>query len=307
MKILNIGERNWNGILYRLTEAINLHTNHESRQISLAMQAGGHYPEGGRLHPHDMISQDPKELRKWIEWADIVNCWAKYEVLDYAGIPKPKNLIITHTGGWFWRQPARHRRWAKLRGTKKELVTNVCLTVFREVVWMPPVFPVDTWLAMKREHGGKPIVFQSPSKRNRKNTEEIIEKLEDKRDIDFQIVEGVTWPECMRRKAAADIYVGLFGDYGCAWGLNSMEAMCMKIPVIAYIKNTKPAHKYYDCLPYYESAIDDLPEAVDALLSNPSLYNEYAERGYECMKKFHDYPVVAKRFVALCEEIYAAD
>ncbi len=295
MRILNICIRDYAGLTFRLTDAINKHTEHESRQLIMAKHKWG--------YPYDIFTKDGDEIRKWIDWADVVNCWGQTYPLRVAG-KIPDKLIITHVGSYFRRSPEERHKEALELGAK-ELVCTPDLLIFPEFMWLPNAAPVDEWAKMKREHSGKPIVCQSPSSQKRKNTQEIRRLLRYKENIELEIIRLNQWEECMRRKAMADIYLGSFN---IGYGMSSLEAWAMSIPVINYIVSPHRELNLREIgyLPYYESPIERLSEAVDALLEDRLLYEKYAKLGYEYVKAFHDYPVVAEKFTLYCEELIQA-
>ena len=79
----------------------------------------------------------------------------------------------------------------------------------------------------------------------------------------------------------------------------------MGIPVITHIESPeKEAHlQEIGYLPYYDAPMEELSEAIDTLLDNKKTYRKYSELGRKYVEDFHDYPVVAKRFMSFCEEL----
>lgn len=173
--------------------------------------------------------------------------------------------------------------------------------------WFPSAVPVERWRKLKRKRKTeKPIVCQTPSNPARKNTDKIEAVLAGKTDFEFRVIKGVSHNECLRAKAVADICLGQFrtrGGRGGGYGVSSCEAWAMKIPVITISPDwiEESYIKQIGYLPYYRSEIEDLPKAIDALLSDQALYDEYAGKGYEYILKFHNYPATVKRFEELCQ------
>lgn len=290
VKVLNVCIRDYAGIGFRLHEAINKFTEHESRQLIMAKHKWG--------YPYDILTTNGDVIRKWIDWADVVNCWGQTHPLRVAG-KIPDKLIITHVGSYFRRNPEKRHKEAQELGAK-ELVCTPDLLIHPEFKWIPNAVPVDEWAKLKRGHSGKPIVCQSPSSLRMKNTQEIKRQIRRKKNIKLNIIRLVSWRECMKRKAAADIYLGCFT---CGYGMSSLEAWAMGIPVINYIERPHRALflREIGYLPFYESPLEKLSEAIDALLDKQT-YGKYAKLGYQYVKDFHDYPVIAERFISYCEE-----
>lgn len=292
MKILNICIRDYAGIAARLSDAVNKFTEHNSRQLIMAEHKWG--------YPYDILTKDMCKIREWVDWADVVNCWGQTYPLRVTG-KIPEKLIITHVGSYFRNNPKeRHDEALKLGAT--ELVCTPDLSIFEGLRWLPNVVPVDEWFKMKEKHNGKPIVCQSPSSLEMKRTPEILAQLHLKSNIELLIINKTKWRECMKLKSKADIYTG---EFNLGYGMSELEAMAMKIPVITKLKpeNEAAVKRAVGYLPHYDCRMEDLSDGIDALLSNRKLYEEYAELGFKYVKQFHDYPVVAKMFTSICEEL----
>jgi len=149
---------------------------------------------------------------------------------------------------------------------------------------------------------GKPIVCQSPSSKPKKNTAKILKYISNKKNIDPLIIHKVKWKKCIKLKSKADIYIGPFK---IGYGVSQLEAMAMKIPVITKLEpeNEAKIRRAVGYLPHYDCPMEKLSEGIDTLLSDRELYDEYAELGHNYVKEFHDYPVVAKKFILICEKL----
>lgn len=293
MRILNVCFQDYAGLAFRLTEAINRHSQHQSRQLTMKKHNLG--------YAYDILTKNPAKIGKWIRWADIVNCWGQLTPLNVSK-EKSKKLIITHRGTLFRRNPKNRRKLAA-KFHAKELVCTPDLSKYcGEMEWLPNAVPVEEWSKLRRKHRGKPIVCQTPSRPRDKNTAEIVKILAKKKNIRLLIVTKTSWKECMRKKSVADIYVGPFK---IGYGLSMLEAWAMGIPVISLLRGEDKKRILYEVgyLPHYNVSLKKLSAAVDALLGNKKLYREYVKRGRRYVKTFHDYPVVAKRFISFCEKL----
>lgn len=287
------------GCAIRLTDAINKYTEHESRHLCTSTQVFD--------YKKDIYTKDGPTIIKWINWADVVNCWESLYPLAIVGMRgnKIKNLVITYVGSNFTSNPRRRYGEGQGYGPKKQLVTGFWMSAMGglNLDCQPGPIPVDDWLKLKSSHKGKPIVCQSPSSFRMKNTKKIREQLLANKNIELKIISGVRWSECLRLKASADIYVGPFIR---GYGLSELEAMAMKIPVITHTYEGGSEKAILDnvgYLPYYDCEIEDLPEAVDALLNDKKLYEKQVKLGFDYVKKFQDSPVVAKNFIKIFESI----
>lgn len=324
MNILNFCLYDWAGGGIRLTKAINKYTKHKARHLLVGKHVFG--------YEYGILTHEPEEILKWVNWADVVHCrefiaplyidnpntqwyWL-YEKLKDLGLKTPpcEKLIVTYVGTKFRQRPGEQHEIAK-KVNARELVagfdsleawdgTDLNDGSRGPLIWFPDSIPVDEYFKMKTEHEGKPIVCQAPSKRAAKSTNEILEIIADKDDIEVLIIENVRHEECMKMKSKADIYLGSFRG---GIGINDLEAMAMKIPVINNVTTNARFEvlikREVGYLPYYDCPLEWLPQGIDALISDKELYNKYAELGYGYVKKFHDEPVVARKFISICEEL----
>lgn len=157
---------------------------------------------------------------------------------------------------------------------------------------------------MRRFHGGKPIVCQTPSNPKRKitNTARIRDLLGGREDLRLVLAHHLPHEDALCAKAVADIFIDRF-SFGL--GVNGLEAAAMGIPVIAC--SSAEDEKYIlgeiGYLPYYKASLKTLEAAIDELLSKQTVYEEYADRGRQYIRDFHDYLVVAKKYADICEEV----
>lgn len=302
MKILNVCKFDYAGCAWDLTRALQRNTRHEVRHVAMSEHEWG--------FGSDIVTACPKELRKWIKWADIVNCWGGFRPLVTAGFPKPRNLIMLELSSGYSGQIKAYRQSCREHGVKMVLHGN-CHQARWADAWLPIAIPVDELASMKKGPGPKPVVCQTPSNLRRKSTEKIVELLGDMPHIELLIVHGVSNRAALEAKAGADIFIDHFAGLKVAdfiapggHGKSSLEAWAMGIPVIAYASEGRreACREVIGYLPYYESTLDDLPKAVEALLDE-TVYAEYQERGQRYIRTFHDDPVVARKYMEICHGI----
>lgn len=289
-RILNLTTRDFGGCAYRLTQAL------QESGIEAQHVTGKPHRFG---YKHGILTRKKSEIEKWVRWADVVNCWVTMDMLK--GIEWPRQLFLTGVGSVYWGQNEKIHQRAERKGFRVLSASSALLVWGAE--WLPIAIPAKRWAEYAMPHAGKPIVCQTPSNFD-KNTDHIRSALS-RLDIEFRVVMNKSHKECLRLKGEADICVGQFltrGGKGGGYGLSDLEAMTMGIPVITTSPD-RVTESYLDTigyLPYYDATIEKLPEAIDSLLSDTKLYGEYSRRGREYILKYHDYPVVAKRFMDLC-------
>jgi len=260
-------------------------------------------PHGYGFKP-DICTADPQEMRKWIAWADVVNVHRSFHPLDTAGFI-PKHLIMTHHGTYYRRYVEACQAANVRYGVKHVLCTTADLAKYGYATWLPTAIPVDQYAAMRVRGTGKPVICQTPSygfAKDARGSRGIFQVLGGRTDIKLVITERIPHVECLRCKASADIVIDRFF---LGLGVSGLEALAMSIPVIADASEEDEAciRREVGFLPYYSAAVGGVEAAVDVLLSNKSLYDEYAERGYEYVKRFHDFPAVAKMYIEICAQV----
>lgn len=294
MRILNICHQDYAGVGINLTDAVNQCTNHQARHLC---EKPHHFQ-----YKVDICSTNPNHMRTWIKWADVVNCHVYTRPLAHAGLKPPlPNLIMTQHGRWFRKRTDRCRADNKKWGAKRVLCTTTDLTR-NGAEWIPTAIPLAKYSGMRRGNKGLPIICQSPSNPKKKDTAWIEGLFKDRKDLRLRIVHHTPHDQVLRSIADADILIDRF-DLGL--GVSGLEAAAMGIPVIAGAPKKYEGEiiKHVGYLPYYRASLRTLADAVDALLSDRALYEEYSERSTVYIRDFHDYPVVAKKYAAICEEV----
>lgn len=295
MKILNLCERDYAGVGIALTRALQKHAGkeHQARHLCLNVHRF--------RYATDLVTRDIEELHRWIKWADVVNTHVTFgpvRIGDHP--PKPKKLVITFHGTHYrGKHEALHRKMRKM-GVRVALCTTADLTKYGVARWIPTAIPMDRYAKMRRGHPGKPIVMQVPSNPKRKNTAEIYKLLSGREDFRMITVHHRFHNEALHHMASADILIDRFK---LGVGVSGLEGMAMGIPVIANAspEDEKLILKHVGYLPYYKAGLNDLAVVVEALLSDKALYRSYVERGRQYIRDFHDYPVVAKRYMEIVE------
>lgn len=296
MRILQVCDSDYAGVGIKLTQAINRTTKHKARHIRMVSHRFG--------YPHDIQTRDPEEVKKWVEWADVVNTHVTFRPLRQRGTPmlRPRCLLMTHHGSHYRGHHQKINEHAKRHGVKRQLCTQPNLLAFGDLTWVPIAIPVDEYRKYRRRPKRKrPLIVQTPSNPKRKRTKELTEMLGGRKDVEFLVVEKNTPNhEVLSIVGQADLVIDQFAR---GYGVSGLEAMAMGIPVISHAEPwaRKLIFQEVGYLPYYETALEDVPKVVTALLDS-RVYKQWSEISTEYIRAFHDYPVVAKRYIEVCRE-----
>lgn len=228
--------------------------------------------------------------------ADVVhlhNTLLTYQKLDH---DQRKPATIHHHGTAY-----RTRSWyldAMARGLGiAQMVSTVDLELIHGHPWLPFPFDVDE-LGRIGEEGSESvdseriIIAHAPTNRAVKSTSKVIDAVQRLRRrfpaVELDIIEGVPWEECLRRKARATIFVD---QLVLGYGNNAVECMAMGIPVVAGTADAAVRQRMIDHighLPYVEATPWDLEKRLEALVTSADARVQAGAIGYDYAAKFHD-------------------
>lgn len=294
MNILQISVSDYGGCAHSLAEAIKATTKHDS------ISARSAPPSYIKYKTHLAIGS-PNDIKGIWDWADVVHVHDVMPPLPQ-GLPT-KPTVITYHGSMYRRNPALYNRLVK-RFSWVGTVATIDLTA-HGLRWMPDCRPPLDKYAYRPD--GRYIVAHAPTSRPGKSTNEVIAALDSlvrKGEIVLDVIEMVDHISCLKRKGRASIYIDQFT---LCYGLNSIEAWSMGIPVIA---NAQPQtlnkiKKIMGDLPFYQVPVNGVPDAVIALRDDEELAEEYTTRGRDCYMAYHSQTAAAKKALEYYKEALA--
>jgi glycosyltransferase involved in cell wall biosynthesis len=212
LKILSISKNDWAGCGYFLSDAINECTEHHSIAARL---------EASLLEfPYDLVGLRGQQIGRLCDWADVIHIHDA--AFGFGTLRKP--VVITHHGTKFRKAPD-----AYIKGARQmmRLITVATPDLTR---FGPPLMPdCRPDLSQYRNLGNEFTVIHAPTKRDVKGTKRVIAACK-KVGVKLDLIENLTWEECMKRKGRGHLLIDQFKDgYGC----NAIEAWSMGIPVIS--------------------------------------------------------------------------
>jgi len=295
VKILLGGDCDNGGGSYWLAQAINRYTKHQAR----AVRGYQSYLQ----YDYDILAPSVEQMADLVRWADVIH--VRDRLPRCGGIPRGKGVVATYTGRVFRKC---HR--AVYRAHKLGYV--ICVSTPDMMAFCPDVHP--TWLPNPREdlgHLWKPLrnkfALQAPTTRQGKQTEIFIEAAR-KACVPIEIVENVSYAECMERKAQARVIVDQI-KYG--FGNNAIEGWALGMPVLSGF-STALAPRYRNAildqvggeLPFIEviALADNVAEVFRQLHHDRAYYQEWCARGREHFFKYHHMPVVAKKAISIYQQ-----
>lgn len=157
-------------------------------------------------------------------------------------------------------------------------------------------FPFDcsSFHKAKRQPTGQLRIGHAPTNRKAKGSDRIIselKKLQAYHAVDIVLIENLPHPEALQLKATCDIFVDQIGDLG--YGINSLEALAMEIPVASSLVRNFSSH--YPDHPFIEISGETLAAKLQQLIGNSELRQKLGQRGRMWVKKYHDPETVVRR------------
>lgn len=291
MNVLFLSRTDWAGCAWFLSQAVDTLGGYSARHVRWAKPLFTQYSYG---------SLAPRE-RAWPElwdWADVVHVYDQGGPILDAMPPKP--TVVTYNGSLYRNAPGKRDREAARNGWPIT-ATTLDLTMGTAARWLPCARPGLSYLHSVEKYDTF-TVGHAPTKRTRKGTAAIERALRKLSGVRLEIIEKVSWEECLRRKARAHVLIDQF-RYG--YGCNAVEAWLLGIPVISGAhdpKVLKVIEHEEGRLPFVAATPDTVRAVVIVLRDDHDLYCEMAGRGYEFALKYHQADAVAQRALPLYEE-----
>jgi len=224
-----------------------------------------------------------------IEWADVINAYDDYD------LPKGKPGVKTYLGSYY-------RQLWPMENAKTTGIQRFCPVINLELYganWislpadkLPEATPDDKFLTFAH----------APTNRELKGTQEIIEAFKGVGGVELDIIENVTYDECLQRKSAAHVVIDQIGENTRGYGCNSLEAWAMGQPVIANATDEicDLIKKEVGYLPFIRVRNGEEMKLTIEILRDPKVRKQWADVGKKYLEDWHDPQKVANKFIALC-------
>ena len=238
-------------------------------------------------YPTDYDWRDRHQL---IRWADLIH------VMEIPG-DYGKPTLVHHHGSYY-----------RTYGGPPGICSTLDLHLLGAGDWVPAPIDFDS-LNLASEKNADLTVAHAGTWPEAKSTEPFLEAAA-RLPIKVLHIQNVTYAECLRLKATADIY---FDQVLTGYGQNAVEAMAMGIPVIAGIEPAEarkrghlipdetPAEmlRRWDDFPFVRATEDTIYDALRLLMDRRERI-KWADRGLAHVRRFHDQRVVVRQL----EDIY---
>lgn len=261
-------------------------------------------------YPGDVEWTDTHVVRRLFKAADVIHVLQRpYVATKFAGWER-KAIVVHHLGTYFRQDPAGVSAACREIGAT-ELAGSLDLIPNGDMELLPIVADIDKFSAIRErvyQPSDRVRIAHAPTNRAFKSTLNFIDavqNLEKRHDIEVDLIEKVSWEECLERKARADI---LFDELTHGYGANALEAWSMGIPVVSGVADNlvraQMVAKFGGrSLPFMDVTARTLEGSLEALITDPDLRHAIALRGRKHVELFHSGASVVSRATGIYERI----
>lgn len=301
MRIATMQSADTGGQSYKIAKAINTHTEHEARSFIKIKDYLN--------FPHDILFGEHKLefVREYLGSADIIHVHNKYRNLNGWTVLNKKAKYVIHQHGRFPEGylPQEFKDADRQRGALRVVSTLNLLNYvdFDFNRWIPAPFDVDNLLKLKSTHNtDNVLIAHSPTRRDYKNTDLLIETVNRIQGLELVLIEGKTNEESLRLKAMCDI---TFDQMHLCYGNSGLEAMCFKQAVIAAPTDNARATilKHIGYEPYVYATPETLYDVLKKLTEDKEYRENCGQISYDYIKQYHDFPVVANKLINIYKSL----
>ena len=257
-------------------------------------------------YPTD-LDWDRQTIAEYWERADVVHLHHGFNSFyrvrrGYASQRLSEKPFVVHYHGTGFRENVRAHLTELKQRRGFGLVSTLDLHVASGLEWLPSPVNVEELSTMKQPPSGTVRIVHAPTNRQVKSTAAFLDAVErlqaDGFPVEFDLIERVSWAECLERKARADIF---FDQVLLGYGNNALEAWAMGIPVVAGADDATldEMERRFGHLPFYHATEDTIYDALRELVESPELREQYGRIGYDYVRRWHDEPVVVEQLKRL--------
>lgn len=226
-----------------------------------------------------------------------------------------KKRVIWHRGSIYRRNYERINAEERSLGLIRIASTLDLLRFGKpDLQWFPVPIPVEQYGTFKKRRRGKRKVirfFHSPTVREAKGTEVFLECLDELKhesrdydDLELVLVERLTHSECMKIRGTCDVAFDQANNL--CYGNSGLESASLRMPVIANVHpSVYEELKERGIEPWFiDPGFGDkakLKDLVKELHNDASFRKRMGGKAYRYVKRWHDLPVSARRFLSLIE------
>ncbi|HET8587129.1 MAG TPA: hypothetical protein VFM74_04565 [Candidatus Limnocylindria bacterium] len=255
-------------------------------------------------YPYDVLMPgNGGAVQRLYDAADVIHVNQYHHTWRKLDRGQHKPVLMQHHGSLYRNAPEMHVAIVNRYGFELAVSTIDLLQPLPERThWLPAAYDLDMLRSIRTKHRRQPDgvvrIAHSPTDRAIKSTDALVTAVTALQEkgvaVELDLIEHVSWAECLKRKAAADLF---FDQVKLGYGCNSIESWGMGIPVIAGAQpwTLNRMKEEFGVLPFYRATEKTIEEAISAMVESADLREEYAERGQQHVERFHaEIPVLER-------------
>ncbi len=312
MNILMIAINDPAGTAIAFAKAINKYTAHICRLITKEIRYNFMFEKD--LHLPWLDNDGWDEVEELLKQSDVFHFHmtadeyielGSFRPVDYM---KGKTIVHHHHGHPDFRgNPEKYRQKYRERRRRNLLVsTPDLLKLLPEAKWQPNLVPIDDplYMPMKDKPEKRIIISHSPTRKDLKNTTELIQAYEMFRHeatipIELRLIENTSHSECLRKKRESHI---LFDHMQGYFGVSSLEGLSQGLCVVAglddwnrrYVKTLTGVSE----LPWVHAKTSTLKDVLEKLILDQTHRGELGTTSRKFMQHHWRPEIIARHLIA---------
>jgi glycosyltransferase involved in cell wall biosynthesis len=318
MNILMITQNDPAGMGVAFKNAINRHTEHSCRLITTEIRYNFYFEKD--LHVPNLDQDGFDEIVQLLKNADLFHFHlladeniqlGPIKVGQYVG---EKRIIHHHHGHPHFRSHSEFYR-DKYRNLKRKVMVSTpdLVHLLPEATWQPNLVPIKAppYRPTTLSHNGTIRVGQAPTRKDLKNTNELIQVMErvqrtlGDRRLELDIIEHCLYSRCLERKNQCHVIFDHMQGY---YGVSSLESLSQGKPVIAGLDdwNVRWIREFTgtDNLPWVIARnSDELEDRLGGLIQDDGLREHIGRRSRRFMEARWSEPHVLRMLLDVYEAL----
>jgi len=306
MKIADICSADTGGQSFKLSRAITEYTEHTSRSFRKA----NNYLD----FPGDITSNsfDKDFVTKYMAEVDIIHCHNMYRYANGWGKINPNAKWLIHQHGRLGDDKSlkAYESADKQRGAKRFVSTINLLRYVHDDPsrWIPAPIRVSEFDQLKAQFYNpvdpinKVRIAHSPTNRNYKNTDLLIEIISKIPRAELVLIEGKPNKECLELRASCDI---TFDQMHLCYGNSGLEGMAFRQPTIVGMDDSvrKDINSIVGYEPFIYATPGTLEQVIKDLVYDEELRMKWGNVGRKYIEDWHDDKKIAIKMIEIYKNL----
>lgn len=247
----------------------------------------------------------PQEVADLFEKADVIHMMDRFEPAShFKGYARKARVFHAHGTVFRQHHEAQVARCRREGVVMVAAIHDLLKLAPDDLTWLPNPCDVEYMQGLRAAHyqpGDKVRVCQTPTSLEANGTIPFMEGMVGIPDAELLLIRNLPWTQCMERKARADV---VFDSFNCGYGISTIEAWGMGIPVIHGSEDVWMEDKVRELIgftPYYHATPKNIGCRLREMVESPELRKEYAEKAAVMINDFHSERKLVENLKAVYE------